>query len=120
MKRKILAFFLVGVLILSLTMVSSASENPESYLIGDVNGDGKVDTADALEILKFVVKKESVFDDDEKGSYALKVSLAINCCERNEKKPDTADALQILKYVVGSPNKIVDPSILCNCSHKES
>ena len=67
MKRKILAFFLVGVFVLSVTMTSSASD--DIFLLGDVNGDGKVDTADALEILKFVVKKESVFDDDEKGKY---------------------------------------------------
>ncbi|MBR6548102.1 MAG: hypothetical protein IKT68_01025 [Clostridia bacterium] len=65
------------------------------YLWGDVDMDGKITAADALDVLKNVVGKVS-FTDQQKD---------LADTDRNA-KVDAADALEILKHVVGKPSAI--------------
>ncbi|MBR3844747.1 MAG: hypothetical protein IKM39_04495 [Clostridia bacterium] len=48
------------------------------FAIADVDGSGKVDAADALEILKVVVKKQQVFSLEEKETLPEQVEVGIN------------------------------------------
>lgn len=59
-------------------------------LIGDVNRDGKVNTADAVQVLKYAAGMIS-FDDDQ--------LIAANT--NRDDKVNTADAVLILKYAAG-------------------
>ena len=59
-------------------------------LIGDLNLDGKVDSADALQVLRYDVGK-TTFDSLQKIAGNINVDSRI----------DSADALQILRYDVG-------------------
>lgn len=61
---------------------------------GDVNGDGKDDATDALEILKSVVGKVTLNDAQNKAADT-----------NGDSKVDAADALNILKKVVGKLGK---------------
>ena len=70
------------------------AQPPVEIIYGDVDGDGKVTAADALEVLKSVVGKVTLTDDqltkaDVDGSGKI----------------DAADALDILKKVVGKIEK---------------
>ncbi len=63
---------------------------PVTILYGDVDGNGKVEAADALEVLKSVVGKVTLTDDQSTAADT----------DGND-KADAADALNILKKVVG-------------------
>ncbi len=63
---------------------------PVAILYGDVDGDGKVTAADALEVLKSVVGKTTLTDEQFKAADT-----------DGNGKADAADALNILKKVVG-------------------
>ena len=76
--------------------------------LGDVNGDGKIDTADVLEILKWLVNMSSVIPYVENNPNATK-SYAWHAATIMGDKPSTADALEILKRIVGLLNKIDIP-----------
>jgi len=66
----------------------------ESVLYGDVDGNGKVEAADALEVLKSVVGKVTLTEDQSKAADV-----------DGSGKVDAADALDILKKVVGKIEK---------------
>ena len=63
------------------------------YQNGDVNGDGVVNTADALEILRFAVGLPSVIIGDERAMVAADVN--------GDGRIDTEDALIVLRIAVG-------------------
>lgn len=71
---------------------SSTTPTPVSGK-GDVDGNGKIDSADALTVLKNVVGLPTTFILD-------------NADTNGDGTINTLDALEILKYVVGLPNKI--------------
>ncbi len=62
---------------------------------GDVNGDGKIDSSDALEILKYDVKINS-------DSFKNHAAALVN----NDNVIDSSDALEILKYDVKLTQKL--------------
>ncbi len=66
----------------------------EAVLYGDVDGDGKVSAADALEVLKSVVGKVTLTEEQTKAAGT-----------DGNGKADAADALEILKKVVGKIDK---------------
>ncbi|MCL2637517.1 MAG: peptidoglycan DD-metalloendopeptidase family protein [Oscillospiraceae bacterium] len=82
-----------------VTTVGIGSTNAETNArkLGDVNGDGKLTTADALLILRFVagIKLDVFFEDvsDVNG----------------DGKTDTADAIQILRKIAGFESENLDP-----------
>ena len=82
----------LGNLIKELTGWKRAGEPDFDY--GDVDGDTKVTAADALEVLKSVVGKVTLTDDQSKAADV-----------DGSGKVDAADALDILKKVVGKIDK---------------
>lgn len=62
----------------------------EDYLLGDVNGNGKVDAGDAVMILKYVAHNITLTD---------KQLLAANTTKDKDGTVDAGDAVQILKYI---------------------
>ncbi len=89
--RKILAAALAAALAIGIvpgTGIHSFAEEDEKILAGDVNGDGKVDSTDALAVLKYDVKiEQAVFMEEAADA-------------DNDGKITAADALTILKYDV--------------------
>ncbi len=71
------------------------------YVIGDVDGNGKADTDDATQILRYVCGKPSVLDGVDKDSPLFKAGDV-----DGNGKADTDDATQILRYVCGKPSVI--------------
>ena len=72
-------------------------ENPAPAITyGDVDGNGKVEAVDALEVLKSVVGKVNLTDDQFKAADT-----------DGNGKADAADALNILKKVVGKIDKFL-------------
>ena len=65
---------------------------PDLPAMGDVNGDGKLDAKDALEVLKFAVDKITLTSEQQ-------VVANVN----KDQKIDAKDALEILKKVVDKP-----------------
>jgi len=65
----------------------------ERFLRGDVNGDVRVTTTDALEILRFIAGLQNVIVGDERALAAADVN--------GDGKIDTADAMEILRIVAG-------------------
>jgi hypothetical protein len=65
----------------------------ERFLRGDVDGDGRVTTADALEILRYAAGLPNVIEGDERALAAADVN--------GDGKIDTADAMRILQIVAG-------------------
>jgi hypothetical protein len=84
-------------------VTTATTVNQNDFLLGDVNGDGKVDISDALEILKYLAKLPSVFDDSAKVGNALKASLI---CDPQASKPVIGDALEILKHLAKLPSVV--------------
>jgi hypothetical protein len=64
----------------------------ERHIKGDVDGDGRVTTADALEILKYVAGLRSLIVGD-----AARAAADVN----GDGKIDTADAMAVLRIVAG-------------------
>ncbi|MDR2559750.1 MAG: dockerin type I repeat-containing protein [Oscillospiraceae bacterium] len=64
----------------------------ERHIKGDVTGDGRVTTADALEILKYVAGMRSLIVGDD-----ARAAADVN----GDGKIDTADALEVLRIVAG-------------------
>ena len=70
--------------------IEALKNPPVTILCGDVDGDGKVTAADALEVLKSVVGKTILDENQFKAADT-----------DGSGKADAADALNILKKVVG-------------------
>lgn len=68
--------------------------------------DGPITTADAFEILKFVVGLPSVIDTDERAARAAIVFRRYYENSRAGAVPNMNDALEILKHIVGLPTAI--------------
>ena len=68
-----------------------SSTSSSSLTKGDVNGDNKVNSADALKILKYCVGTENLSQDETKAADV-----------NGDGKINSADALKILKYCVGT------------------
>jgi hypothetical protein len=68
----------------------------EPHALGDVNGDGIISIADAIQILRFVAGLSSVIEPDN----AAWNSALITGGDR----PNVNDAVQILRYLVWLPN----------------
>ena len=64
-----------------------------NYKLGDVNGDGNIDSRDAMAVLLYAVN-----GSDDTGKFALKVRQAANVNFDNQ--IDSRDALRILLYAV--------------------
>ena len=75
-------------------VLTAKFEDASTILYGDVDGDTKVTAADALEVLKSVVGKVTLTDDQSKAADV-----------DGSGKVDAADALEILKKVVGKIDK---------------
>ena len=73
-----------------LTVIEENSNTSNSSSKGDVNGDGKANSADALKILKHSVDIEKISDN-----YLSAADV------NGDGKVNSADALKILKYSVG-------------------
>jgi hypothetical protein len=65
----------------------------ERFLRGDVDGDGRVTTADALEILRYTAGLPNVIEGDERALAAADVN--------RDGVIDTSDAMRILQIVAG-------------------
>jgi hypothetical protein len=77
------------------TPISTAAPPMQSRELGDVDGDGEITIADALEILKFLAGISTLSGD----------SLAAARITGGD-EPTIADALEILKYLAGISNAI--------------
>ncbi|MBP9989364.1 MAG: cellulose binding domain-containing protein [Ruminococcus sp.] len=88
-----LIFGCLAVIIHFATRVTN--ESYEKCILGDVNGDGKIDSADALCVVKHVSKIEELFDTQQKNG-------DVNA----DGKLDTNDTLILLKYSVGDVKKL--------------
>ena len=73
----------------------SKPEEPE-YLLGDVDGNGKIDAGDAVMILKYVAHNITLTD---------KQLLAANTTKDKDGTVDAGDAVQILKLVAHNITK---------------
>ncbi len=72
----------------SKTATCNVTVKQPSYILGDVNEDGKVNTLDAVKILQYVAKKTTLTDNQK---------LAANT--NRDGKVNTLDAVKILQYV---------------------
>lgn len=81
-------FAVLAVILFFSTRVTNSSY--EKCVLGDVNGDGSINTADALSVVNFVAKSEELFESQQKNG-------DVNA----DGATDTNDALILLKYSVG-------------------
>lgn len=94
--KKIIAILLsLAVLFAALSVIIHFSTRltDKSYkncAVGDVNGDGKINSGDATLILRYIVGREKLFDNQIKNA---DVNL--------DGKTDSMDALLILRYTIG-------------------
>jgi hypothetical protein len=71
-----------------------------NHIIGDVNGDGAVDLLDLMEIMFFLLGRDSVFDTDPR---ALPSSLIR---DPSAEEPNSDDALEILHFLNGTASAV--------------
>lgn len=79
---------------IKITTLGSQPPQP-TVTLGDVNGDGKINAKDALEVLKESVGKASLTQQQKQAADV-----------NQDEKIDAKDALEILKYSVGKPSVI--------------
>lgn len=106
-KRKKLNAKKIIIILLSLAVLFAAlaviihfttrvtNESYANCAVGDVNGDGKIDSADSLCIIKYIVDNESLFENQLKNA---DVNL--------DGRVDSVDALLLLRYSVGEISAI--------------
>jgi hypothetical protein len=70
--------------------------------IGDINGDGKVDIMDALEILKYLVGMNGSID----GCAIAKIASLTTEASEETGEPTIMDALEILKFLVAMDSRV--------------
>ena len=75
----------------------------DCHALGDITGDGKIGTDDALEVLKSIVKLPSKAQPDNPKGW----DAAFIVTPKTAFGPTTSDALEILKYIVKLPGVIV-------------
>ena len=78
-----------GVMYFELT-TDGLNDNQNVGLVGDANGDGKVNTGDATQVLKYAA-----------GMITLEGELLANADTNGDGKVNTGDATMILKYAAG-------------------
>jgi len=71
-----------------------------AFKFGDINNDGNVGIADALEILKYLAQMDNLIAEGGKDSIAWKASL-ITESSQNNGSPGIGDALEIFKLLAG-------------------
>jgi len=127
MKKKILAILLAAIMIIGvLPAVTVNSLQPEKCEacnreecacrhVGDVDGSGRIDLIDAIEILKYLSGMESVLNRGDKQDVALAASLIVSI-SRIEGKPHLVDVIEILKIVAPQISVRV-PCEDCPCNY---
>ena len=88
--KKLLCFCLVLLFAVTAVLPAVGADEAKTKTLGDVNGDGVINTEDALMVLQSVV---GITELDENAAKAADVN--------SDEKIDTQDALGILQYVVG-------------------
>ena len=88
--RRIIALVLIACLCASFIMVAAASDSTKTYSPGDVNGDGKIMSADARLVLRFAVELEPNFTDMQIAAADADENGTVN----------TTDARNILRFAV--------------------
>ncbi|MEG0229154.1 MAG: dockerin type I repeat-containing protein, partial [Oscillospiraceae bacterium] len=87
--KKIVSLLLAAAF--SMTALTFANfVSAEGFMLGDVNGNSKIDTLDSLKILKHVANIEKLTEAEQK---------AADCDENGT--INSVDALKILKSIVG-------------------
>ena len=111
--KKVLAIGLSIVLLLSVTMVCADSNHPFygdcwctdhlngtlPYTPGDTNRDGKIDSFDALKILRYTVSRVPSSTPIYTSGEICPSFLVMDV--NNKDRINADDALEVLKYVVG-------------------
>ncbi len=87
--KKMISLLLVAALTVCLFALPASADTPE-YLYGDADQNGKIEAADALSILKYVVGKIPMVDGQD-CMWDVDVDFTVSA----------ADALDVLKFVVG-------------------
>ena len=81
---------------------TNCSEDGKWFALGDVDGDGKITSADALEILKFMVKLPNAMNTGDNKEGAARAARIVN----PSTDPTSADALEILKHMVRLTSRV--------------
>ena len=102
--NRIIPVLLTLSLLLTIAL-PAAAQTAEQPTYGDVNGNDKIEAADALLVLRYVVGKAELTEAQQ-----IAADISFMFYEEAEHKVDTADALLILQYVTYSgPFKHVPP-----------
>jgi len=99
--KKLISATLALAMTLAIATSANATAPAHAYRIGDVDGNGLVEIADALAILRYCVGMSSPIDNNPDAKRAASI------IKRNG-EPEVADALQILRYAVDLSNVITD------------
>ena len=68
-------------------------------ILGDVNGDGIVDSKDITQILRYISNKSSVVSTDSEDIFYRKYVANVTALSENDTIIDSKDATQILRYI---------------------
>ncbi|MDR2533096.1 MAG: dockerin type I repeat-containing protein [Oscillospiraceae bacterium] len=93
--KKLVSLTLVITIVLSLSIIAGATQ-VEPYSLGDVNGDGFIDSSDALEILKYEIGLPNVIEGNPRALAAADIF--------GNGVVDSRVALEILKLEIGLPS----------------
>ncbi|MDR2532644.1 MAG: dockerin type I repeat-containing protein [Oscillospiraceae bacterium] len=93
--KKLVSLALVITIVLSFSVIAGASQ-VAPYSLGDVNGDGFIDSADALEILKYEIGLPNVIEGNPRALAAADIF--------GNGVVDSRVALEIMKFEIGLPS----------------
>jgi hypothetical protein len=89
------------------------SSAPRSFTLGDIDGNGKIQIADAMEIFKNLAGMKNKIKTDGKNSGAWNAALITSASQKSG-KPAIGDALEILKKLAGMKNLLPNKAALTN------
>ncbi|MDR2533127.1 MAG: dockerin type I repeat-containing protein [Oscillospiraceae bacterium] len=90
--KKLVSLALIITIVLSFSIIAGATQ-VEPYSLGDVNGDGFIDSSDALEILKYEIGLPNVIEGNPRALAAADIF--------GNGVVDSRVALEILKFEIG-------------------
>ncbi|MDR2532645.1 MAG: dockerin type I repeat-containing protein [Oscillospiraceae bacterium] len=93
--KKLVSLALVIAIVLSFSVIAGATQ-VAPYSLGDVNGDGFIDSADALEILKYEIGLPNVIEGNPRALAAADIF--------GNGVVDSRVALEIMKFEIGLPS----------------